>query len=169
MQVYDAIRTMLAVREYQDRPIPNEVVARIVEAARLTGSSRNRQGWDFVVVREAATLRRLGELAATGPYIADAPMAIAVVVPETPTGYMDGSRAAQDMMLTAWGEGIGSNVVTSGNTPEIKHLLGVPGDLMILALIPFGYPVAKVGKGNKKRKGPAEVAHSERYGRPFGS
>ena len=92
MQVFDAIRTMLAVREYQDRPIPDEVVSRILEAARLTGSSRNRQVWDFVAVRDRATLRQLGSLASTGAYIAGAPLAIAVVVPENTTGYMDGSR-----------------------------------------------------------------------------
>lgn len=168
MQVFDAIRTMLAVREYQDRPIPDGVVARILEAARLTGSSRNRQGWDFVVVRDRATLRQLGALASTGKYIADAPLAIAVVVPENTTGYMDGSRAAQDMMLAAWAEGVGSNVVTSGNTPEIKELLGVPRERMILMLIPFGYPAGKVGAGRKNRKRLDEIAHAERFGQPFG-
>jgi nitroreductase len=43
MSVYDTIRTMLAVREYDDRPIPEEIVQRIVEAGRLTGSSMNGQ------------------------------------------------------------------------------------------------------------------------------
>src|SRR5688572_27272576 len=117
MQVFDAIRTMLAVREYQDKPIPEDVVKRILEAARLTGSARNQQHWDFVVVRNRDTLRRLGELASTGRYIANAPMAVAVVVPEGTYGYIDGTRAAQDMMLAAWEEGIGSNWVGNGNTP----------------------------------------------------
>src|SRR5688500_10539839 len=102
MDVFDAVKKMLAVRKYRDQPIPNDVLVRIVDAGRLTGSSRNRQQWDFVVVRTPATLKQLGTLAPTGAYIADAQFAIAVVVPDAPVGYIDGARAAQDMMLVAW-------------------------------------------------------------------
>lgn len=167
MDVAKAVRTMLAVRKYQDRPIDDEIVKRIVEAGRLTGSSRNRQEWDFVVVRDKQTLQQLGALATTGSYIAEAPLAIAVVVPDAPVGYIDGARAAQDMMLVAWGEGIGSNWVGNVNKPEIKQLLGVPADKMILTVIPFGYPAEKLGAGKKNRKPLSEVAHAERYGVPY--
>jgi nitroreductase len=167
VDAFEAVRTMLAVRSYQDRPIADEVVARIVEAGRLTGSSRNRQEWNFVVVRKPETLKRLGALATTGSYMADAPLAIAVVVPDGPGGYIDGARAAQDMMLVAWGEGIGSNWVGNMNKPELKELLGVPLDKMILVVIPFGYPAEKVGRGKKKRKPMSEVVYTEKFGVPF--
>src|SRR5690606_19171832 len=119
------------------------------------------------VVRNRDTLRRLGELASTGRYIANAPMAVAVVVPEGTYGYIDGTRAAQDMMLAAWEEGIGSNGVGNGNAPEIKELLGIPEDRMVLVLIPFGYPAGAVGVGRKNRKALSEIAHAERFGQPF--
>jgi nitroreductase len=164
MEVYDAIRTMLAVRSYADRPIPDAVVDRILEAARLTGSSRNRQQWDFVVVRDRGTLRKLGQLASTGAFIGDAALAIAVVVPDGPVGYIDGARAVQDMMLAAWGEGVGSNWVGNTNTPEIRTLLAVPEERMVLTVIPFGYPLAKVGEGKKNRKPLAEIVHYEQFG-----
>ena len=167
MEVYKAIQTMLAVRGYRDQQLPDDVVKRIVEAARLTGSSRNTQGWDFVVVRDRDTLQKLGELASTGPYIGQAQLAVAVVVPDTPTGYIDGTRAAQDMMLAAWGEGVGSNWVGNVNKDAIKSLLNVPGDRMILTIIPFGYPAQKIGKGKKNRKPLTEVAHAERYGESY--
>lgn len=167
MEVFEAIRTMLAVREYQAKPIPAEVVHRIVEAGRLTGSSRNRQQWDFVVVQERATLERLGALASTGPYIAQAALAIAVVVPDAPVGYMDGGRAIQDMMLAAWAEGVGSNWVGNMNSPEVKALLGIPAEKLVLAVIPFGYPAKRVGRGKKQRKPLSEVAHRERFGTPL--
>ena len=61
---------MLAVRMYQDRTIHDEVIHRIVEAARLTPSSRNLQPWHFIVVRDREMLRRLGAMAPTGPYTA---------------------------------------------------------------------------------------------------
>jgi nitroreductase len=158
---------MLAVREYQTRPIPDDVVQRIVEAARLTGSSRNRQPWDFIVIRNADALRRIGELASTGRFIANAPLAVAVVVPDAPVGYIDGARAVQDMMLAAWEAGVGSNWVGNVNTPEIKSLLNVPADRMVLTVIPFGYPTKRLGAGKKNRKPLAEVVHTEQYGRPY--
>jgi nitroreductase len=167
MDAFDAVRTMLAVRSYQDRPIADEIVARIVEAGRLTGSSRNQQEWNFVVIRASETLKRLGGLATTGSYMADASLAIAVVVPDGPVGYIDGARAAQDMMLVAWSEGVGSNWVGNVNKPEIKELLGVPMNKMLLTIIPFGYPAQKVGAGKKKRKPLGEVAYAEKFGVPF--
>jgi nitroreductase len=167
MDVSKAVKSMLAVRKYQAKPIDDEVVTRIVEAGRLTGSSRNRQQWDFVVVRDKATLKQLGTLAPTGGYTADAAMAIAVVVPDAPVGYIDGARATQDMMLVAWEAGIGSNWVGNMNKPEVKELLGVPNDKMILVVIPFGYPAEKIGAGKKVRKPLGEVTHAEKYGVPF--
>lgn len=167
MNVFDGIRTMLAVRNYRTEKIPAEVVTRIVEAGRLTGSSRNQQQWDFIVIQEPETLKRLGGLASTGSFIANAPLAIAIVVPEAPVGYIDGARAAQDMMLAAWEAGVGSNWVGNVNTNAIKELLDVPDDRMIVTILPFGYPTQPVGKGKKKRKPLAEVAHAEKFGQPF--
>lgn len=167
MQVFDAIKTMLAVRSYTDQLIDPAIVTRIVQAARLTGSSRNRQEWDFIVVQDKEMLKKLGEHASTGPYIADAPLAIAIVVSNAPVGYIDGARAAQNMMLAAWGEGIGSNWVSNLDTDEVKDLLGVPRDKMILAMIPFGYPTEKIGAGKKKRKPLSEIVHAERFGQPY--
>ena len=167
MDTYEAVETLLAVRDYQEKEIPGDVVTRIVQAGRLTGSSRNTQQWDFVVIRDKEILNRLGELARTGPYIAQAPLAIAVVVPEKPVGYIDGARATQDMMLVAWNEGIGSNWVGNVNTDEIKDLLAIPREQMVLNIIPFGYPVAEIGAGIKDRKPLAKVAHAEKYGQPY--
>ena len=158
---------MLAVRAYQDKAIDDATVRRIVQAGRLTGSSQNRQQWDFVVVREKEKLQQLGTLATSGRYIGEAALAIAVVVPDGPVGYMDGARATQDMMLVAWGEGIGSNWVGNMNKPEVKALLGIPNDKLLLVVIPFGYPAEKIGAGKKKRKALGEIAHAEQFGVPF--
>jgi nitroreductase len=83
MDVFEAVRTVLAVRSYQDKPVPPDIVRRIVEAGRLTGSSMNGQPWHFVVVEDRVMLRRLAAAAATGPYIAQAPLAIVVVIEQT--------------------------------------------------------------------------------------
>ena len=168
MGVFEAIRTVLAVRDYQDRPVPDDVVRRIVEAGRLTGSSMNRQPWQFVVVRDRETLRRLGELARSGPYIADAPLAIAVAVEKASRfAVSDASRAIQSMVLTAWAEGVGSNWAGFGGLEAIGKLLGIPAGLDVLAVIPFGYPAVSIGRGKKARKPLGEVAHRERFGQPL--
>lgn len=167
MEVFEAVRTLLAVRRYQDRPVPEETIHQIVEAGRLTASSMNKQPWHFIVVRERETLRHLGTLARTGPYIAEASLAIVVAIERTQFAVSDASRAIQSMLLTAWSAGIGSNWVGFGGMAEVKGLLGIPDELDLLAILPFGYPANAVGRGRKERKPLAEAAHRERYGQPF--
>jgi nitroreductase len=167
MDVFEAVRTVLAVRRFRGEPVPPEVVRRIVEAGQLTGSASNRQPWHFVVVEDRDTLRRLGPLAKTGPYIAQAPLAVVVAVEKTRFGISDASRAIQSMMLAAWAEGVGSNWVGFGGLDEVGTLLGIPAEFELLAVVPFGYPDQAAGRGRKKRKPLAEVAHRERFGQPF--
>jgi nitroreductase len=168
MEVYDAVRTVLAIRTYQDKAIPPDLVRRIVEAGRLTGSSMNRQPWHFLVVENRETLRQLGALAQSGPYIAQAPLAVVVLMEQSRFAVSDASRAIQSMMLTAWAEGVGSNWVGFGGLLEIKSLLGIPAELDVLAIVPFGYPAqAPQAKGKKQRKALATIAHQERFGQPL--
>ena len=167
MDVFEAIRTILAVRRYQDRPVPEATLRRIVEAGRLTASAKNLQPWHFIVVQDRKTLRRLGALALTGPYVAQAPLAIVVAVDRTPFAVSDASRAIHAMLLTAWADGVGSNWVGFGGLEEIKPLLDIPAALDVLAILPFGYPVDALGRGKKRRKPLGAVAHRERHGQPF--
>lgn len=167
MEAFKAVQTILAVRKYQDKPVPPETVRRIVQAAHLTASSMNRQPWHFIVVEDRAVLQKMGELARTGPYIAQAALAVAVVVEESPYAVSDASRAIQSMMLAAWSEGVGSNWVGFFALEAMKPLLGIPAGLEIFAVVPFGYPLEAVGLGKKNRKPLAEVAHRERFGQPF--
>jgi nitroreductase len=167
MEVFDAVRTVLAVRQFQDKPVPEPIVQQIVEAGHLTASSRNGQPWHFIVVEDKEMLRQLGTLAQTGRYIAQAPLAIVAGMEHSPFAVSDVSRAIQSMILTAWAQGIGSNWVGFDNLKHINPVLGIPEEIEILASIPFGYPVEAIGKGQKKRKPLSEVAHRERWDQPF--
>jgi nitroreductase len=167
MEVFDAVRTLLAVRRYQDRPVPEDVIRRVLEAGRLTASASNRQPWHFVVVQERDALRQLGALVPSGPYIAQAPLAIVVAIDRTPQAVSDASRAIQSMLLTAWSEGIGGNWSGFGPLGGIGALLGIPAELEVLAVLPLGYPADAVGRGKKSRKPLDQIAHRERWGRPF--
>ena len=168
MDVFEAVRTVLAVREFQDKSVPAEVVRRIVEAGHLTASSMNKQPWHFVVVQDRDLLQRLGGAVRTGPYIAQAPLAIAVAFERASRfGVSDVSRAIQSMILTAWADGVGSNWAGFGGLDEAARLLGLPDDLEVLAVLPLGYPARPVGRGKKQRRPLGEVASQERYGQPF--
>ena len=167
MDVFEAVRTLLAVRSYHETPVPDTVVQKIVEAGRMTASGMNAQPWHFIVVQSPDMLHQLGALVRTGPYIAQAPLAIVVAIDKSPLAVADSSRAIQSMVLTAWAEGVGSNWVGFHGLEAIKPLLNIPDDLDVLAILPFGYPAQAVGQGKKQRKPLAEVAHRERFGQPF--
>ena len=124
MDVFEAIRTVLAVRAYADRPVPHEVVQKVIEAARLTGSSKNDQPWHFIAVERAETLKALSEVATSGRYVGEAAFAVAVAVrSDSIYGVSDGSRAVQSMVLAAWEEGAGTGVVThNGKMIENLHV-----------------------------------------------
>jgi nitroreductase len=166
--VFEAVRTVLAVREYQDKPIPDDVLGRIVEAGHLSASASNAQPWHFVVVRDRPGLRDLGGLVAHGPYIAGAAAAIVVAYEKAnPLGISDVSRAIQSMILVAWSEGVGSNWTGFGQLDGVRKKVGLPDEYEVLAVVPFGYPKRKIGLGKKKRRPLAEVASKERFGNPI--
>lgn len=167
MEVFEAVRTVLAVREYRSDPIPDDVIRKVVEAGHLSASASNRQPWHFVVVDDRETIEQLGALARYGPYIAQAAAAIVIAIEPTKWAESDASRAIQSMILTAWSEGVGSNWVGFYDLESVGTLLGVPDSKRVLAIMPLGYPGRTVGKGEKKRKPLTEVASRNRYGEPF--
>ena len=167
MDTFDVVRTVLATRQFRDAPVPEDVVRQIVEAGRLTASASNKQPWRFIVVENKDTLKQLGQLAKTGPYIPQAPLAIVVVIEQTPLAVSDASRAIQSMILTAWSHGVASNWVGFHGLDAVKPVLGIPDNLDVLAILPFGYPAKAAGAGKKTRKPLGEVASRERFGQPY--
>ena len=165
--VFEAVRTVLAVREFEDRPIPDDVLSRIVQAAHLSASASNRQPWHFVLVTKPESLRELGRLVARGPYIASATAAVVVAYEKTnPLGVSDVSRAIQSMILVAWADGVGSNWTGFGGLEGVRQKVGLPDSFEVLAVVPFGYPKRKLGMGRKNRKALAEVFSAEHFGAP---
>ena len=173
MDVNDAVLTRLTVREYTADPVPDEVVHKLLEAGRLSPSSQNLQPWHFVVIRNADTIRQLGEMATQGPFIGGAPLAIAIVTDDTPRAPLDAGRAIQQMELVAWEAGLGTCFVgirDAAQNAAIKELLGIPDHLVLLTVLPFGYrKSANMGRrGVRNRKRLSEIAHGERFGEPLG-
>jgi len=167
-EVFDAVCTVLAVREYSEVEIPSDVAMRVVEAGRMTASASNMQPWHFVLVREREGLRKLGSLVRTGPYIANAAAAVIVAFEKDKGdfGISDASRAIQSMMLAAWADGVGSNWTGfAGRLDNVREQFGLPETYTVLAVMPLGYPKRKV-IGRKKRKPLNEVVSAEHFGQP---
>jgi nitroreductase len=168
-QVFEIVRTVMAVREYADKELPDDVVRRIVEAGHLTASASNVQPWHFVLVRNPDALRKLGSLVRTGPYVSAAAAAVIVAYEKEKDdfGISDTSRAIQSMMLTAWADGVASNWTGfAGRLDGVRQEFGLPESYEVIAVVPFGYPKRKV-IGKKKRKPLGEVVSAERFGTPF--
>jgi nitroreductase len=165
-EVFEAVGTLMAVREYEGRELADDIALRVVQAGRLTASGGNRQPWHFVLVRSRDGLRKLGSLVRTGPYTANAAAAVIVAYEkDSRIGVSDASRAIQSMMLVAWGDGVASNWTGFG-LDNVRAEFGFPDTYEVLAVVPLGYPRRRV-LGRKKRKPLNEVASAERFGQPL--
>ena len=166
--VFEAVRTVLAVREYDGKPIPGDILRRIGEAGRLTASASNRQPWHFVFVTDRQSLQELGRLVKTGPYISSAAAAVVVAGErDNPIAVSDVSRAVQSMILTGWADGVGSNWTGFTGLDAVREYVGLPATYNVSAVLPLGYPKRKLGRGLKNRKPPQEVLSADRFGNPL--
>ena len=144
MDAYRAIVSKREVRDYADRPLADDAVRRILEAGRIAGNSRNRQQRRFVALRDTALIER----AAAGVYASDNVSGAALVVAiltrgKGPTSF-DAGRAAQNMMLAAWNEGIGSTPNGIADAEVLAEVFAPAQDESIAILLSFGYPARPV-------------------------
>src|SRR5437879_3704564 len=140
-EIFEVVRTVMAIREYDGRPLPDDLARRIVEAGHLTASASNHQPWHFVLVRDPERVRKLGSLIRTGRYTSGAAAAVIVAYEKEfgQYGMSDASRAIQSMILVAWGDGVGSNWTGFGGMEEVRREFGIPDAYDVLAVLPFGY------------------------------
>ena len=171
MDVYQCIRSRLTVRSFKPDPVPEGVVRRMLQAARWSPSARNRQPWHFVIIRNRDILDQIGGIASSGGFIGGAPMAVAVVMDRGGRPEFDAGRSLQQMELAAWAEGVGGCVagVRGEENDKVKELLGIPEDKELVTVVAFGYPTEEAATRTKARKALPEIAHSERFGQPYGS
>jgi nitroreductase len=173
MDVWTAIRTKRMVRAFEDRPLEPGQLERIVDAGRHAGSSKNLQRWDFVVIEDRATLRRLAEVGAYAGHLAGAAAAVALVTPDPRAEgaslsiVWDVGMAAQNMQLAAWELGIGSCPATVYEQERARAIIGYPADRFCGYILSFGYPAdpADLSRPPKAggRRSLAEVTHRDRW------
>lgn len=126
-----AIASRREVRDYADRPIPEDIVQRILDAGRLSGSSQNTQRWEFVVVTDQEALART---VYAPENVRRAQLVVAIAGEAFP---FDVGRAAQNMMLAAWNDGVGSVPNGIADQDAAAHAVG---SSPVKIIVSFGYP-----------------------------
>ena len=170
MEVYDCIRSRRTVRNFEPDPVPDRVLNRILRAGRWAPSSSNVQPWHFIVIKNPATIQTMGGIATQGTFLGQAPLAIAIVMEDAARPQLDAGRVIQQMELVAWSEGLGTCFVglrAEEQQVALKELLGIPSEMELITILPFGYREEGFTGRGVARKSMAEIAHSEKFGQSY--
>jgi nitroreductase len=171
--VWHAITRRRSVRDYQDRPLEEAHVERILKAGRRAASSKNQQRRAFVVCRDRDHLRELSKIGHYAGPLATAAMGVALVTedPETADAplsvYFDVGQAADSMMLAAMEVGVGSVPITVYDQDLVRRLLDLPADRHCAFFLSFGYPTDATDLTRPPKPGGrlpmSDLVHDERW------
>ena len=171
MNVSEAIRTKRAIRKFQDKPLPEEIIHAILNAGRRSQSSKNEQAWQFIVIRDKSTLRALSECGQWAGHLAGAAAAVAILTPDPTAKFQtmfDAGQAAAFMQLAAWELGVGSVPASIYEAEKARVILGFPPEWHLRIALSFGYPLdeEKLSAAPKKggRRPLEDVVHWDRWG-----
>ena len=139
MDAYLAVASKRDWRSYADRPVPEDVQRRILDAGRLAGSSQNVQPWRFVVVESAEAKERVSKVVYAAANVETSAFAVGVAT-EGGRYPVDVGRAMQNMFLTAWNEGVVSCPNGMPDPEAAARALGLDEGWLPLNIPSFGYP-----------------------------
>lgn len=166
MELQEVIRTRRSIRNYEDRPVSDEHISNIIEAAMYAPSAGNQQPWHFIVIRDRQKLDRIPTFHPYSRMVLQAQ--VAILVCGDPEGgkwpaywVQDCSAAAQNLLLAARDLGLGT--VWAGVYPDegrmagFRDLLAIPQSVYPFALIPVGWPASEFGRVQRVR--PDRIHH----------
>jgi len=147
MSVLEAIRKRYSCRSYQTRPIEQDKLNQVFEAARLAPSAKNMQDWRFVVVTDKETKHKVAE-AASGQMFLEKAGAIIVACSNSEhvmrcgqaIGPIDVAFALEHISLQAVDLGLATCWIGSFEPEKVKAILGIPSDINMIELMGLGYP-----------------------------
>jgi nitroreductase len=151
MDVFEAIKTRKSIRAYSPKLVPNELLLKIAEAAKLAPSAGNIQPWHFIFVTDKDKLKAFSETRYSG-FLADSPVVVVGCGDQkaSPKWYMvDVTIALENIVLAAASEGLGTCWVGSFEEDKVKQLLNIPKDYRVVALVAMGYPREKLDLAGK--------------------
>ncbi|HEU0165366.1 MAG TPA: nitroreductase family protein [Thermomicrobiales bacterium] len=166
------LRKVRQNREYTPELVSDEDLNELLEVARWTGSSQNTQPWHFIVVRDKASLKAIGDCRPNIAWVADSPLAIALVLNGTnpPSEYYDEGRITERLLIAARYLGLGAGTAWLGEEPQqttIKQVLGIPQEHILRSVVVIGHPqpgaTHKLGRTTSGRKPLDEVVSFETF------
>lgn len=168
----EAILKRRSVRKYEDREVPEEDVRQVLETVLYAPSWANRQGWEILVVKDAATRQKLAEVLEGNPgarAVGQAPLLIAVCMDPAESGALPGREyfmadagiLMDHIMLEAADRGLGTVFIGMFDEEKVREVLGVPAQYKIVGLTPLGYP-AKM-PGERPRKDMGQTIHWDKW------
>ena len=166
MDSLEILKTRRSIREYADKEIARDVLEEMVDAGRFAPTARNVQPWEFIVITQAPTLKKLAELAENGRFLDRAKACIAVFCADTKYYLEDGCAATCNIMLAAAALGIGSCWVAGDKKPycaDVAKLLNASVAYKLVSLIALGYPKSKDNFNIAQKKGLKELIHWEKF------
>lgn len=166
MDTFETIRTIRSVREFDtSRAVPEEIITRILDAGRLSGSSKNTQPWQFILIRDRAILIELSKGGDYAKHLAGANFGVALLTDATKRAEYDAGRCSQNMMLAAWSDGVGSCIASMHREQEANRILHTPDTYKLQQIISFGYPASTQARPPRKggRRSLTEILHHERW------
>jgi nitroreductase len=140
MDTFLTVASKREVREYAGRPIPADAVQRILEAGRVSGSSRNGQPWRFIVVESPTLRERVAEAVYASGNVRGAALVVVIAMRGRGPAGFDAGRTAQNMMLTAWNDHIGSCPNGMPDADAVAELLDLDEGEHPTIVLTFGYP-----------------------------
>lgn len=170
MNISDAIRTKRAVRKFQDKPLPDEIVTAILNAGRRSQSSKNEQTRQFIAIQDRKILKALSECGQWAGHLAGAALAVAILTPSPTEKFQtmfDAGQAAAFMQLAAWELGVGSCPASIYDFERARQILDFPPEWHLRIALSFGYPLneeklsAPPKKGGRRRLD--EVTHWDKW------
>src|SRR5215213_6244018 len=170
MDVSEAVRTKRAIRKFQEKPLPEDVIHAILNAGRRSQSSKNEQAWQFIAMRDKSILTALSETGTYAAHLAGAALGVAILTPD-PEGkfqlMFDAGQAAAFMQLAAWELGVGSVPASIYEPEKARAILGFPSEWHLRIALSFGYALdeEKLSAAPKKggRRSLDEVVHWDRW------
>ena len=168
----ETLRTVRQIRQYASDPVPDDVVARLLQVARWTGSSKNGQPWHFVVVRDRDALRRISELRPNINWLAGVPLGIAIVLEaDGISPAYDEGRVTERLLIGAHALGLGGGAAWFGDErqqAEAKRILGIPAERTARSMVAIGRPTSTKDPRPMARTGGrkplSEIVSYERWG-----
>lgn len=171
--VLAAMKKVRQARQFQDKPVPDDLVQELLEVARWSGSSRNTQPWHFIVVTDKDQLKALSEARPSINWVRDAAVAFAIALhdEQEPNRSYDEGRVTERVLLAAYLLGLGGGTAWYGTKEQeerARQILGVPADMTCRSLIALGYVKtfndARPNKNTPGRKPLKEIVSHGKYG-----